>query len=116
MLKAVQYLNERVGISATKPWAAVVDFTSYKWRDLQSVTKALRNKTQLYIFISTDSLYNNTPFNGNPIKESLYPLDQMYRQQKGTRISDKYGYVNVHSCRTSSNARSTYTRQDTCPS
>jgi hypothetical protein len=68
MNKAVNHLNEKLGITADRPWAAVVDFTSYKWRDLQSVTKALSNKTQLYVFISTDSLYNNTPFAGSPIR------------------------------------------------
>lgn len=67
MGKAIEYLNEKVGISGERPWTAVVDFTSYKWRDVQSVARGLRGKTQLYIFISTDSIYNNSPHNDLPI-------------------------------------------------
>lgn len=57
------------------------------------MVKALRNKVQIYIFISTDSIYNNTAFNGKPIAEEEYPVEQMYGQQRGTRVTDKYGYV-----------------------
>lgn len=93
MSKAINYLNEKNGITESYPWAAVIDYTSFKWRDIQSIAKPLSNKTELYLFISTDSIYNNTPFDGVKIKESKHELEEMYKQQKGTKISDKYGYV-----------------------
>jgi len=48
----------------------VIDFTSYKWRDVQSVVQGIKDKAELYIFISTDSVYNNS-YNTlpNPIQE-----------------------------------------------
>jgi hypothetical protein len=67
MHKAIIYLNEKLGIENDHQWSAVIDFTAFKWRDIQSIAKALNQKTELYIFISTDSLYNNTPYNGTPI-------------------------------------------------
>lgn len=59
MNKAIEYLGAKIGINEVNRWTAVVDFTSYKWRDIQSIAKALKNRTSLYVFISTDSIYNN---------------------------------------------------------
>lgn len=41
MHKAIDYYNDKIGISKLKPWNAVIDFTSYVWRDIQSIAKAL---------------------------------------------------------------------------
>jgi hypothetical protein len=45
MHKVILYLNEKLAISKNHPWTSVIDFTSYKWRDIQSIAKALNEKT-----------------------------------------------------------------------
>lgn len=37
----------------------MVDFSGFKWRDLQSVVKGVKNKCGKYVYLSTDSVYNN---------------------------------------------------------
>lgn len=41
MSKAINYLNEKNGITESFQWAAVIDYTSFKWRDIQSIAKPL---------------------------------------------------------------------------
>ena len=43
--KLINYIGEKAGISTVHPWKAVIDFTSYYWRDVQSSIKALKNRT-----------------------------------------------------------------------
>ena len=57
-------------ISEEHKWKAVIDFSTFRWREMQSVVKNLIGKVELYIFISSDSIYNNQEFDGRPIKES----------------------------------------------
>ena len=107
MGKAIGYLNDKMNIDETNKWKAVIDFSAFRWREMQNVVKALKGKTEIYIFISSDSLYNNTPFKGVPIKEGDFSLEDAYRSLKGKKPSDKYGYVGHESLRTSSNAKFT---------
>lgn len=37
----VRYLNEKLKITESNKWKAVVDFSAFKWRDVQSVLKGL---------------------------------------------------------------------------
>ncbi len=37
----------------------MVDFSGFKWRDIQSVVKGIKNKCGKYVYVSTDSVYNN---------------------------------------------------------
>ena len=69
MGKTIVYLNEKIGIDSDRKWKAVIDFSSYKWRELQSIAKPLQNMTDIFIFISSDSIYNNSPRLDRKIKE-----------------------------------------------
>ena len=73
----------------------MIDFTSFRWRDLQSSIKNLKGKTELYIFISSDSMYNNTPNISKFIDEGNFDLEKEYLALQGKKKSDKYGYVNI---------------------
>ncbi len=54
----------------------MVDFSAFKWRDVQSVTKAITNIAKRYIFISSDSVYNNFQRKStNPIREDDFDLE-----------------------------------------
>jgi hypothetical protein len=55
----VKYLSEKLSISESNKWKAVVDFSGFKWRDIQSVLKAVGERAERYIYISSDSIYNN---------------------------------------------------------
>lgn len=58
-MQMVKYLNEKLQINEQNKWKAVVDFSAFKWRDVQSVLKVVNNLAERYIYISTDSVYNN---------------------------------------------------------
>ena len=61
MGKAINYLGNKHKITGDRKWKAVIDFSTFKWREMQSVVKELSGKTEIYIFISSDSVYNNQP-------------------------------------------------------
>ena len=65
----ISFVSQHLSITAQNPWSCVVDFAAFRWRDVQSVTKAIAGIAERYIFISTDSIYNNhaKPLR-NPIK------------------------------------------------
>ena len=81
----------------------MVDFCGYKWRDLQSSFKAVEAVALKYIFISSDSVYNNF-VNGSkqPITEEQFDLEEEYHQikVKERKSLDKYGYVLLNRPRT----------------
>jgi hypothetical protein len=39
----IKYLNEKIKISESNKWKAVIDFSGFKWRDIQSVLKGIGN-------------------------------------------------------------------------
>ena len=75
----------------------MVDFCAFRWRDVQSATKALAGITRLYVFISSDSVYNNSPKPPVvPIREVDFDLEKEYKRVKALKSRkevDKYGYV-----------------------
>lgn len=89
----IEYVQAKIGITENNPWKAVIDFSSYKWREIQSIAKGLKGRTLLYIFISSDSLYNCSPFKGVPFTEEDFNIEEEHKSLKGKKIKDKYGYV-----------------------
>jgi hypothetical protein len=43
-----------------KKWDLVIDFCAFKPNEIYSVYNGLKNRVKLYIFISTDSIYDAT--------------------------------------------------------
>jgi hypothetical protein len=56
----VRYLNQKLKISNSNKWKAVIDFSGFKWRDIQSLIKEINGLAERYIYISSDSIYNNS--------------------------------------------------------
>ena len=70
------FASKRLKITQENPWHAVVDFCAYKWRDVQSVSQTLEGYVQRYIFISSDSVYNNmVRKSSRPINEEMFNLE-----------------------------------------
>jgi hypothetical protein len=40
----IGFINEKLEITSENKWKAVIDFSGFKWRDLQSVVKQLDGK------------------------------------------------------------------------
>ena len=94
----LRFASKRFKISRERQWAAVVDFCAFKWRDIQCVSHALEGLVRQYIFISSDSVYNNfTRRHGTGITEEMFDLEEWYRKGlKKEKDYDSYGYVSVH--------------------
>ena len=91
----VRYLNEKLKISESNKWKAVVDFSAFKWRDIQSVVKGINGLAERYIYISSDSIYNNSLEKVKlPVKEENFDIEaECLRLRKVQKKNDKYGYV-----------------------
>jgi hypothetical protein len=63
---------------------------------VQSAVKGLKGITQRYVFISTDSIYNNSIERLKvPITEDSFDLEEEYKLLKNLgKSKDFYGYVN----------------------
>lgn len=98
----IAFVSNHLSISADNPWECVVDFSAFRWRDVQSVTKAIAGIAKKYIFISSDSIYNNSAAKlQNPIREEYFDLEEQYSQIKASsRGKDTYGYVPLQILRT----------------
>jgi hypothetical protein len=73
-----------------------VDFCAFKWRDVQSALHAIESITEKYIFISSDSVYNNFVYRSKvPIAEEDFDLEAEYVKikQSSRKGMDRYGYV-----------------------
>lgn len=96
-LKLLNYISNKVGVSSENPWHAVYDFSCYEPKELKCVHLALRNRTKLYVFVSSDSVYDvcePSNFKGRPVEEvhALRPNDPEKRLK--LRKADTYGDVN----------------------
>lgn len=58
--KLLTYISNKNGVSESKKWHCVVDFSAYKYTDIESVRNALEGLCELYVFVSTDSIYDVT--------------------------------------------------------
>lgn len=59
--KLLIYLSEKLEIGSglnEKKWECVIDFSGFNYKEIRSVYNALHGKINLYIFISTDSIYD----------------------------------------------------------
>lgn len=66
----VNFVSKHLKIDEDNKWSCVIDFSAFRWRDVQSVTKAISNISEKYIFISSDSVYNNFEKRfENPVRE-----------------------------------------------
>ena len=92
----INYLNEKLKISETSKWKAVIDFSGFKWRDVQSVVKGINGLAERYIYISSDSIYNNSQEKVKvPVREDNFDIEtECLKLRKTQKKNDKYGYVN----------------------
>ena len=91
----LKFSSKRFKITSLNKWAAVIDFCAFKWRDIQCVSHALEGLVEKYVFISSDSVYNNlTRREKQPIREEMFSLEEKYRDGvKKEKDYDSYGYV-----------------------
>jgi hypothetical protein len=91
----INYLNEKLKISEASKWKAVIDFSGFKWRDVQSVVKGINGLAERYIYISSDSIYNNSQEKVKvPVREDNFDIEtECLKLRKTQKKNDKYGYV-----------------------
>ena len=71
----LRFASKRFEITKEHRWYAVIDFCAFKWRDIQCVSHALEGLLDKYIFISTDSVYNNSNKDNDSIHENMKKLE-----------------------------------------
>ena len=69
--KLLMYINSKHGITNERKWDAVVDFSGFNHADVESVREALLGLTDLYVFISSDSMYDamGYKYSDEPLRE-----------------------------------------------
>lgn len=66
----LKYLNNKLGVGVNeRKWEVVIDFSAFYSNQVRSVYAALRGLCNLYIFISTDSIYDVCKVKSSPITE-----------------------------------------------
>jgi hypothetical protein len=55
----IKFIGNLFDINQNNKWDSVIDFCAFRWRDIQSVLRAINDVAKNYIFISTDSVYDN---------------------------------------------------------
>eukprot|EP01017_Pseudomicrothorax_dubius_P029757 TRINITY_DN3650_c0_g1_i2.p1 TRINITY_DN3650_c0_g1~~TRINITY_DN3650_c0_g1_i2.p1 ORF type:complete len:189 (-),score=39.10 TRINITY_DN3650_c0_g1_i2:595-1161(-) len=93
--KLLQYLSKKLGMSETNKWEAVIDFSAFKYHDIRSVYDALKGKTKLYLFISSDSVYDvcdrEVRKQSAIVEEyAVRPKDEKLREQY--KADEEYGH------------------------
>lgn len=56
--KLINYISQKQKITALKKWDLVIDFSCFERIQIKSVYRALKKKCLLYIYISSDSIYD----------------------------------------------------------
>lgn len=79
------------GLAGEEEWDAVFDTCAYSPQDLQPMVDVLKNKTKLYMFVSTISVYNDYT-NGRPIEASS-TFEQIIESDEVT--GETYGPLKV---------------------
>ncbi len=96
--KLLRYLSEKEARDTEQgpnfKWAAVVDFCAYQRKEVKSVIRGLKDLVKLYIFISTDSIYDVCDQTGlsTPVleEEAVRPLDDKSLYKKAE--DEEYGH------------------------
>lgn len=66
----LRYLSKKLGVGINeRKWEAVIDFSAFYSNQVRSVYAALRGLCNLYVFISTDSVYDVCKVKSQPIVE-----------------------------------------------
>lgn len=96
-IKMLRYISKKIGINGeegSKKWSLVVDFCAYLRKEIKSCIRGLSNMLKLYVFISTDSVYDvcDTEIREGPVKESddLRPNDDAEIKKKAD--DEDYGH------------------------
>lgn len=98
-VKFVQFnrkkINECKFLDSDQTFDAVIDFSGYKKKYLTPIVKKLKKKIRLYVYISTDSVYEvcdfKTPDDGTTDEKcSLRPTDPAKKRKFSKR--DSYGH------------------------
>jgi UDP-glucose 4-epimerase len=67
----LKYLSKKLGVGVNnRKWEAVIDFSAFYSNQVKSVYSALRGLCNLYVFISTDSIYDVCKIGSTPINEN----------------------------------------------
>ena len=87
--KLLKYLTQRVKKETSNPdfkWDLVIDFCGYLRKEVKSVIRGLTNDLRLYVFISTDSIYDVCETSGLscPVRE-----EEAIRPTDNKKIADK---------------------------
>lgn len=56
--KLLKYISKKHGITATNKWDLVIDFCCFERKEAKSVIRGLNGLVGLYVFISSDSVYD----------------------------------------------------------
>ena len=56
--KLLAYISKKHGITKDNKWDLVVDFCSFERKEIKSVIRSLGDLCKLYVFISSDSVYD----------------------------------------------------------
>ncbi len=61
------YLSNKLGVSVKsgRKWEAVIDFCCFQAKQVRSVNEALNKLVNVYIMISTDSIYDVCDLHGH---------------------------------------------------
>lgn len=90
----IRFVSRHIGVEEGRKWDCVFDFSGFRWRDVQSVTKAIKGIADRYVFVSSDSVYNNSGKMKTPIREEDFDIEQECKRiRASTESKDNYGYV-----------------------
>ncbi|CAD8075474.1 unnamed protein product [Paramecium sonneborni] len=79
----IRYLSKKLGVGVNgRNWEAVIDFSAFYSNQVKSVYGALRGLCNLYIFISTDSIYDVCKIRQIPITEDQDQRKELSDQEK----------------------------------
>ncbi|EAR95790.2 NAD-dependent epimerase/dehydratase (macronuclear) [Tetrahymena thermophila SB210] len=94
--KLIEYESKKLGIDGKKKWTAVFDFCGFKYSEVKSAYEALKGKCELYLFISTDSIYDvcdkSVRKEGQPIKEEMACRPKTLTKQAEYKKDDDYAH------------------------
>lgn len=96
--KLLRYLSEKeareTGLGAAFRWAAVIDFCAYQRKEVKSVVRGLKDLLRLYVFVSTDSVYDVCDPAGLSVpvreEEAVRPLDDKVLYKRAE--DEEYGH------------------------
>ena len=95
-IKMLKYISKKIGITeeSSKKWSLVIDFCAYLRKEVKSVIRALSRRLDLYVLISTDSVYDvcDETIRHRPVKESDDIRPHLDKDVKKKAEDEDYGH------------------------